>query len=78
MVGGPSVVIETKGVVNGPPIRDSTNWCKTIVRIDANQLCPHSMCQTIPTGLYSRWELDSESGKVKGRQNNSKKLENFV
>ena len=36
------------------------------------------MCQAMPTGLYTRWELDSESGKFKPRQNKTRNFENMV
>ena len=35
-------------------IRKSANICKSIVGIDASQLYPYSMCQPMPTGLYTR------------------------
>ena len=34
--------------------------CKSIVGVDANQLYPFSMCQDMPTGLYTRWEFDTD------------------
>ena len=69
MVGGPSMLFIRKAVVDETFIRDSRNWCKTTVGIDASQLYLFSMCQTMPTGLYTRWEPDSESGKFKPCQN---------
>ena len=30
------------------------------------------------TGLYTRWKLDSESGKFKPRQNKTRRFENMV
>ena len=65
MVGGPSIVFTRKAVVNETLIRDSANVCKSIVGIDASQLYPFLMCQEMPTGLYTRWDLDPESGRFR-------------
>ena len=54
MAGGPSIVFTRKAVVDQTFIRDSSNVCKSIVGIDASQLYPYSMCQDMPTGLYTR------------------------
>ena len=54
MVGGPSIVFTRNAVVDETFIRKSTNLCKSIVGIDASQLYPYSMCQPMPTGLYTR------------------------
>ena len=64
MVGGPSIVITRKTVVDQTFVWDSTNWCNSIVGIDATHLYPFSMCQAMPTGLYTGWELDSDFGKI--------------
>ena len=56
MIGCPSIVFTRKAVVDETFIRKSSNLCKSIVRIDASQLYPYSMCQPMPTGLYTRWE----------------------
>ena len=69
MVGGPSIVFTRKAAVDETFIRDSTNLCKSNVEIDASQLYHFSLCQARPTGLYTKWELDSEAGKIKPRQN---------
>ena len=61
MVGGPSIVFTRKAVVGETFIRKSSNLCKSIVGIGASQLYPYWMCQPMPTGLYSRWEYDSEN-----------------
>ena len=55
MVGGPSIVFTRKTVVDRTFIRKSTNLCKSIVGIDASQFYPYSICQPMPTGLYTRW-----------------------
>ena len=46
--------------------------------IDASQPYSFSMCQEMPTGLYTRWDFDSDSQKFKARQNESRKFENMV
>ena len=55
MVGGPSIVFTLKAVRDETFIGKSSNLCKSIVGIDASQLYPYSMCQPMPTGLYTRW-----------------------
>ena len=61
MTGGPSIVFTQKSAVDQTYIRNSPNICKSIVGIEASQLYSFSMCQEMPTGLYTRWEYDSES-----------------
>ena len=78
MVGGPSIVFTRRAVVDKTFIRKSTNLCKSIVGIDASQLYPYSMCQPMPTGLYTRWNYDSESQKFIPRQNKTRSFENMV
>ena len=78
MTGGPSIVFTRKAIVDQTYIRNTENICKSIVGIDASQLYPFSMCQEMPTGLYTRWEFDSDSQKFKARQNKSRKFENMV
>ena len=78
MVGGPSIVFTRKAVVNETFIRKSENVCKSIVGVDASQLYPYSMCQPMPTGLYTRWESDTESNRFKPQQNKSRNFENMV
>ena len=67
MTGGPSIVFTRKAVVDETFIRNSSNICKSIVGIDASQLYPFSMCQDMPTGLYTRWEFDTDMQKFKAR-----------
>ena len=74
MVGGPSIIFTRKAVVDETFIRISENFCKSIVGIDESQLYPYSMCQLMPTGLYTRWEFDTESNRFKPQQ---KKTRNF-
>ena len=78
MVGGPSIVLTRKAVVDETFIRDSGNLCKSIVGIDASQLYPYSLCQPMPTGLFTRWEYDTESNRFKHQQNKSGNFENMV
>ena len=54
MVGSPSIVFTRRAVVDETFIRKSTTLCKSIVGIDASQLYPYSMCQPMPTRLYTR------------------------
>ena len=54
MTGEPSIVFTRKAVVVEKFIRNPSNDCKSIVGIDASQLYPFSMCQDMPTGLYTR------------------------
>ena len=67
MTGGPSIVFTRKAVTNETFIRKSNNLWKSIVGIDASQLYPYSMCQDMPTGLYTRWDYDEETQKFKAR-----------
>ena len=78
MVGEPSNVFIRKTVVDETFIRDSTNLRKRIVGIDASQLYHFSMCQAMPTSLYTRWELDSESGNFEPRRNNTRSCKKMV
>ena len=47
VVGGPSIVLTRKAVVDETSIRKSTNLFKSIVGIDASQLYPYWMYQTM-------------------------------
>ena len=78
MTDDPSIVFTRKAVVDKTFIRRSNNICKAIVGTDASQLYPFSMCQAMPTGLYTRWEYDSDLQKFKARQNKIRKFENMV
>ena len=78
MTGGLSIVFTRKAVVDQSFIRNSENLRKSIVGVDANQLYPISMCQEMPTGLYTRWELDTDSQKFRARTNRSRTFENMV
>ena len=78
MVGSPSIVFTRKAVVDETFIRKSTNVGKSIVGIDASQLYLYSMCQPMPTGLFTRWNYDTESRKFIPRQNKTRSFENMV
>ena len=52
-----------KTVVDETSIWKTTNFCKSVVCIDASQLHPYSMGQPMPIGLYTRWDLNSETGR---------------
>ena len=78
MLGGPSIVFTCKAVVDETFIRESRNLCKSIVGIDASQLYPYSMYQPMPTGLYTRWNYDTESQKIMPRQNTTRAFEKIV
>ena len=78
MVGVPSIVFTRKALVDESFIRKSSNLCKSNVGIDASQLYPYSMCQRMPTGLYTQWEYNSETKRFTVRQNKSRPFENMV
>ena len=78
VVGGPSSVFTRKAVVVQTFNRKTTNLCKSFVGIDASQLYPYSMCQTMPAGLYTRWDFDSETSRFLPRQNKTRSFENMV
>ena len=54
IVGGPAIVFTKLALVDETFIRDSTNWCKTLVAIDASQLHPFSIWQAMSIGLFIR------------------------
>ena len=78
MVGGPSTVFTRKAVVDETFVRKSSNMCKSIVGIDASQLYPYSICQPMPTGLYTRCDYDSETKRFTARQNKSRSFEKIL
>ena len=73
-----SFVFARKAVVDETFIRYLTNRCNFKIGSDASQLYFFSICPTKLSGLYTRWELDSESGKTKPRQNKTRSFENRV
>ena len=61
-IGGPSIFLKRKAVVDeffNP--KSSIIW-QSIVGIDASQLHRYFMCQLMPSGLYTRWQLESWAG----------------
>ena len=78
VVGGPPIVFTRKAVVDETFIRKSTSICNSTVGIAASQLYPYSMCQPMPTGLYTRWDIDSETSRFTPRQNKNRCFENMV
>ena len=77
VVGDTSLVFTRKPVVFEAFLRKSANICKPIVGIDASQLYPYSMCQPMPTGLYTRWDLNSETSRFTPRQNKTRSFESM-
>ena len=77
VVGSPSIVF-TRKAVDETFIRKSTNICKSIVGIDSSQLYPYSMCQPMLTGLYMRWDIDSETSRFTPRRNKTRSFESTV
>ena len=54
-----SNVFTRKAVVDETFIKDSPNFCKWIVRIDASQLYPFSICQDMSTGSGGAKSVES-------------------
>ena len=67
-----------KSVVDQTFIRNSENLCKSIVGIVASQLHTFSICQEISTGLYTGWELATDSQNFRARTIRSRTFENMV
>ena len=67
-----------KLVVEETFFRKSTNLCKSIVGVDSSQLYPYSVCQPMSTGLYTRWEFDSETCRFTPRQNKTHSFDNML
>ena len=78
VVGGPSIIFTRKVFVDETFFRESTNICISVVGIDASQLYSFSMCQPMPTGLHTRWDIDSETSRFTPRQNKFRSFENIV
>ena len=67
VVCGPSIVFTRKAVVDETFIEKSAIIGKSFVGIDASQLYPYSKCQFMPTGLYTRWDFNSETSRFTPR-----------
>ena len=78
LTGGPYIVFTQKFEVDETFITNSSKSCESIVGIDASHLYPFSMCQDMPTGLYMRWEFDTDIQKFKARHNRARNFENMV
>ena len=78
VVGGPPIVFTRKAVVDETLVRKSTNICKSTVGVDSSQLYLYSMCQPMPTGLFTRWDFDSETSRLTPRQNQPRSFEVMV
>ena len=77
-IGGPSFVFTRKAIADETFIRKPTNFCKFFAGSNASQLNSYSMCQPMPTGIYTRWDLDSESGRFTPGQNETRNFQNMV
>ena len=75
VVGDPSIVSTRKAVVDKTFIQKSTSIRKSKIGIGACQLYPYSMCHPKPTGLYTPWDLDSETGRFTPSQNKTRIFE---
>ena len=75
VVGGPSIIFTRKASVVETFIRKSTIICKSYVGLDAIQQNPYSMYQPMPTGLYTRWDLDPETNWFTPWQNKTRRSE---
>ena len=75
IVGRPSIVFTRKALVDETFIRKSTNICESIVGIDASQLYPYSICQPMPVGLYTRWDIISETSSFTPLENKTGSFE---
>ena len=79
-VGCPSIVFMRKTVVHETHIRKSTNACQSIVGIgiNASQFYPYSMCQPMPTGLYTRYQFDADLQFLKPRLKKSRSFDSMA
>ena len=80
MVGEPSTVFTSEAIVNKTFIStyQSTNQRKFFVGIDDSQHYTYSLSQPTPTGLYTRWEYDSETQRFTPCHNKPGSFENMV
>ena len=59
-------------------IRKTTNISKSIVEVDASQLHSYSMCQPMPVGPYTRWNLNPQTSRFTPGQNKTRSFENMA
>ena len=78
IVGGAAIVFTRFAKVGTSFIRESNNLVQTIVGVDASQLYPFAMSQSMPVGVYTRWKLDAIDGKFKIQRNGKLSYENRV
>ena len=78
VVGGLSIVFTRRAVVDETFLRKSANICKSFVVIDASQLYPYLMCEPMPTGLYTPWDLDLETSGFTTRQNKTRSFDYLI
>ena len=78
VLSGLSTVFTRKAVVDETFNRKCTIICKSIVGIDASQLYSYPMCQPMLTGLYTRWNINSDTSRFTPRQNKTRSFENLV
>ena len=78
ILGEPSIDFTLNAGVDETFIRKPTILCKSFVGIDANQLYHYSMCQPMPTGLYTRWNYEPESQNFMPQQNKTRSFENMA
>ena len=78
MTVGPSMVFTRKAVVDETFIRILSIVCKSIVGTVPSQLYPFSKCEDMPTGLFTRWEFDTDLQKLKARHNRTCNFENLA
>ena len=56
----------------------SLQTCLSTIGIDASQLYPYSMCQHQPIGLYTQWDIVSETSRFTPPQKKTRSFENVV
>ena len=71
-VGGPSIVFTRKAVVGQTRFCSSSNNCESIIGIESSQPFHYAKWQPIPTGLYTRWELNADMQRFKPRSNKTR------
>ena len=76
--GGPFIVFTRKAVVDEDSIRKSTYAISLLVLTLANYTSTQCVCLSMPTGLYTRWDLDLETGGLRTQQNKTRSFQNVV
>ena len=59
-------------------LRKAKNICKSNFGIDASKLYAYSICQSMQTGPYMRWYLNSETSRFTSQQNKTCSFESLV